>query len=66
MNILFWKRSKAESQEQNTWEVAEKPIVTNYHEDYIETKQIIEDILKKLDEIKVLIDEIKNEDNKNV
>lgn len=65
MNILFWKRSKSQVQEQDTWEIAEKPVI-DYEADHRETMAIIEDILRKLDEIKVLIDEMKNEDNKDV
>lgn len=65
MNILFWKRSKSQVQEQDTWEIAEKPVV-DYEKEHRDTMEIIEDILKNLDEIKVLINEIKNENNKDV
>jgi hypothetical protein len=43
-----------------TWEYSEKPIY-DHEADHRETMQIIEDILKKLDEIKILVDEMKNE-----
>lgn len=58
MNILFWKRSKSLVHEQDTWEIAEKPVV-DYEKEHRDTMEIIEDILKNLDEIKVLVDEMK-------
>lgn len=61
MNILFWKRSKAEAQDQPTWDHAENPVV-DFDAQHRETMEIIEDILRKLDEIKILIDEMKEED----
>jgi hypothetical protein len=63
MNILFWKRSKTEAQEQDTWEIAEKPSV-DLDAQHRETMEIIEDILRKLDEIKILIDEMKDEEDR--
>ena len=65
MNIRFWKQNKTQVQEHDSWEIAEKPMI-DYNETHRETMEIIEDILIKLDEIKVLIDEMKNEDNKDV
>lgn len=65
MTIRFWKWGKEKSQEENTWEIAEKPVI-DYEAEHRETMEIIEDILTKLDEIKLLVDEMKNEDNKNV
>lgn len=47
------------------WEYSEKPIY-DHEADHRETMQIIEDILKKLDEIKILVDEMKNEDDKTL
>ena len=65
MTIRFWKWGKVESQEQSPWEIAEKPVI-DYEAEHRETMEIIEDILLKLDEIKILISEIKNEDDKDV
>lgn len=64
-NALFkWKKEDTSDQVE-TWEVSEEPIY-DYEAGHRETMEIIEDILRKLDEIKVLIDEMKNEDNKDV
>ena len=58
MTIRFWKRGKTESQEQSPWEFAEKPVI-DLEAQHRETMEIIEDILRKLDEIKLLVDEMK-------
>jgi len=45
------------------WEYAQKHAENPYYDkEHRETMAIIEDILTKLDEIKLLVDEIKNED----
>jgi hypothetical protein len=61
MNILFWKRGKPKAQEQSPWEIAEKPAI-DLEAQHRETMEIIEDILRKLDEIKILVDEMKEEE----
>ena len=65
MTIRFWKWGKPKAQEQSPWEFAEKPIV-DLDAQHRETMEIIEDILRKLNEIKLLVDEMKNEDDKDV
>lgn len=62
MTIRFWKLSKTEDQEQATWENAEKPAI-DLEAQHRETMEIIEDILRKLDEIEVLIGEMKEKEN---
>lgn len=60
-NALFkWKKQKADDYA-DFWESLEKPIYDREAE-HRETMQIIEDILRKLDEIKILIDEMKKND----
>lgn len=66
MTIRFWKWAKEKAQEHDTWEFGERPTLIDYEAEHRETMEIIEDILQKLDEIKVLIDEMKNENNKDV
>ena len=63
MTIRFWKWGKKEAQEQSPWEFAENPTLIDYEAEHRETMAIIEDILNKLDEIKVLIDEMKAKEN---
>ena len=65
-NALFkWKTTQKAEDPTDSWEYSEKPIY-DHEADHRETMQIIEDILTKLDEIKLLVDEMKNEDNKDV
>jgi hypothetical protein len=61
-NALFkWKTVQKAKDPTDAWEISEKPIY-DHEADHRETMQIIEDILRKLDEIKVLIDEMKEEE----
>ena len=62
--IFDWfKRNK--HQELNLeYEYSEKPVY-DYEEGHRETMAIIHDIQEKLDEIKVLIDEMKNDNTSN-
>jgi hypothetical protein len=62
MTIRFWKWGKPKAQEQSPWEFAEKPMLIDYEAQHRETMDIIEDILRKLDEIKILVDEMKEEE----
>lgn len=62
----FKPRSFKISEPKPMWEYSEKPVLVDYEAEHRETMEIIEDILRKLDEIKVLIDEMKNEDDKNI
>ena len=62
MTIRFWNWGKEKVQEQDTWEIAEKPVI-DYEAEHRETMAIMEDILKKLDEIKILVDEMKEKEN---
>jgi hypothetical protein len=65
--IFGWFRSKSlpSVSKRDLWEYeySETPYYNKEHE---ETMAIIEDILVKLDEIKLLVEEMKNEDNKDV
>lgn len=63
-NWLFPK-TKVKLLEQPMWEYSEKPVI-DYEAEHRETMAICEDILIKLDEIRALIDEMKNEDKKDV
>jgi len=57
--IFGWFKPRKLQEPKPMWEYAEEPY---YDKEHRETMQIIEDILAKLDEIKLLVDEIKNED----
>ena len=58
-NTLFkWKTTQKTEDPTDAWEISEKPIY-DHEADHRETMQIIEDILTKLDEIKILVDEMK-------
>jgi hypothetical protein len=61
--IFGWFKSKYILPEEETpWDYIESPY---YNKEHVETMAIIEDIIAKLDEIKILIDEMKNgEDTK--
>lgn len=59
MTVRFWKWGKEKAQEQDSWEFAEKPTLITYSQEHRETMAIIEEILNKLDEIKLLVDEMK-------
>jgi hypothetical protein len=62
MIFNWFKRRKTELSEQKpTWEYAEEPF---YNKEHRETMEIIQDILDKLDEIKELIGEVKEEEKK--
>ena len=64
--IFGWIRSKSYklSEPKPMWEYSEAPYYNKEHE---ETMAIIEDIIAKLDEIKLLVEEMKkDEDNKDV
>jgi hypothetical protein len=63
MNIIKWwhDRKNRDNDQQTWWENIENPV---YNAEYEETTKIIQDILDKLDEIKLLIDELKK-DSKN-
>jgi hypothetical protein len=62
MIFNWFKPRKTELSEQKpTWEYAEEPVYNKEHE---ETMDIIEDILAKLDEIKLLVEEMKEEEKK--
>lgn len=41
------------------WEYSEKPVLPDYDKEHRETMEIIEDIMKKLDEIERLVVEMK-------
>lgn len=45
------------------WEYSEKPVLIDYEKEHRETMAIMEDILNKLDEIKILVDEMKEKEN---
>jgi hypothetical protein len=64
-NALFKSKKQKAGDYADSWEVLEKPIYDREAE-HRETMEIIEDILTKLDEIKLLVEEMKNEDNKDV
>ena len=65
-NALFKSKTAQKAEDSaDPWEISEKPIYDN-EADHRETMQIIEDILTKLDEIKLLVDEMKNEDDKDI
>jgi hypothetical protein len=64
-SLFKWKTAQKADDHADAWEILEKPIY-DHEADHRETMQIIEDILTKLDEIKLLVDEMKNEDNKDV
>jgi hypothetical protein len=61
--IFDWFKSKPYklSDPKPMWEYSEAPV---YNKEHTETMAIIEDILAKLDEIKVLIEEMKEEEKK--
>jgi hypothetical protein len=62
MIFNWFKQRKTELSEQKpTWEYAEEPV---YNKEHRETMEIIQDILDKLDEIKELIGEVKEGDQK--
>jgi hypothetical protein len=63
--IFDWFKPKPYklSEPKHMWEYSEAPY---YDKERAETMAIIQDILNKLDEIKVLVEEMKNEDNKDV
>jgi hypothetical protein len=61
--IFEWFKPRKLQEPKPMWEYSEAPYYNKEHE---ETMTIIEDILAKLDEIKVLVEEMKNEDNKDV
>lgn len=54
---LFKPHNFKLSEPKPMWEYSEKPI---YKKEYRETMEIMADILKKLDEIKILVDEVKD------
>lgn len=60
MNIFrWWKDRKADEDEQSSfWTNFEKPI---YNTERDEMSKIIQDILNKLDEIKLLVDDLKKD-----
>ena len=60
-NALFKSKNQKADDRADAWEILEKPIYDREAE-HRETMQIIEDILTKLDEIKILIDEMKEKD----
>jgi hypothetical protein len=64
-NALFKSKNQKADDRADAWEILEKPI-SDREAEQRETMEIIEDLLTKLDEINVLIDEMKNEDNKDV
>lgn len=58
--MLFdWLNIFHKPKETSDWEYSEQPI---YEKEHRETMAIIEDILVRLDEIKVLIDEMKDKE----
>lgn len=58
--MLSWlKLFNRSAERESPWEYAEEPI---YEKEHRETMAIIEDILAKIDEIKMLVDEIKDKD----
>jgi hypothetical protein len=48
-----------------TWEYSEKPVLVDYEKEHRETMAIMEDILKHLDELKILVDELKTKEKEN-
>ena len=62
MTIRFWKWGKVESQEHSPWEFAESPTLIDYEAEYRETMAICQDIINKLDEIKILVDKMKEKE----
>jgi hypothetical protein len=61
--IFEWFKPRKLQEPKPMWEYSEAPYYNKEHE---ETMAIIEDILAKLDEIKVLVEEMRNEDSKDV
>jgi hypothetical protein len=61
--IFDWFKSKPYklSEQKPMWEYSEKPY---YNKEHRETMAIIDDILVKLDEIKAIIDEMKEKETK--
>ncbi len=61
--IFEWFKSKPYklSEPKPTWEYSE---VSYYNKEHEETMAIIEDILAKLDEIKLLVEEMKQNESK--
>lgn len=59
----FKPRSFKLSEPKPMWEYSEKPVLVDFEEEHREMMEIINDILTKLDEIKVLIDEMKAKEN---
>jgi len=62
LNWLFPKRYEL-PEAKPMWEYAEKPVY-DHEAEHKETMAIIKDILDKLDEIKILVDEMKEEEKK--
>lgn len=56
--IFSWlkARNAKVSEPEQTWVFSENPI---YEKEHLESKQVIEDIMTKLDEIKVLVVEMR-------
>lgn len=64
--IFDWFKPRKLQEPKPMWEYSEEPVY-DYEAGHRETMAIIHDIQDKLEEIKVLIDEMKkDEDNKNV
>lgn len=58
--IFDWFKPRKLQEYKPMWEYSEEPY---YNKEHRETMAIIEDIMVKLDEIKVLIEEMKEEEN---
>ena len=61
MIFNWFKPRKTKLQERPMWEYSEKPYYEKEHE---ETKEIVADILNKLNEIKILVEEMKANEKK--
>lgn len=58
---FFRKKLETEDSLNNDWEMAESPVVQ--YDDKREFDELVEDIMTKLDQIKTLVEEMKNEHN---
>lgn len=56
----WWKKRQKDVAEQSEWEYSEKPIYNAEHE---ETMRIIEEIHAKLDEIRIIVNEMRDDKN---
>lgn len=57
--IFNWFKKKQDANDLLEIDLGQKPV---YNEEELEFKRLIDDILTKLDEIKVLVDEMKQEE----